>query len=255
MNVQSAAHTYIGDEGIDIIHKPSLLFLDEPTSGLDSTSAFSVVEKVKDIAKGGSIVLMTTHQPSFRIPLLLNRITVLARGRLIYLGGPHALPTHLSGFGRPVPENENSIEYLLDVIKEYDESTVGLDPLVLFQRDGIKPDLVARTPIPKTPKTQTPQTPYTKIPDASKHISLRSHAFSSKAPAPDSSQFDYDEDGKDDENFDNSIERTIPSHTPINQQSGVYNQRLASQFYKRVLSLALPWCKGYPSSSTIMDSG
>lgn len=138
------------------------------------------------------------------------------------MGGPHALPTHLSGFGRPVPENDNSIEYLLDVIKEYDESTVGLDPLVLFQRDGIKPDLVARTPIPKTPKTQTPQTPYTKIPAASKYISLRSHA---------------------------------PSHTPINQQSGVYNQRLASQFYKRVLSLALPWCKGYPSSSTIMDSG
>lgn len=92
--LQSAAHTYIGDEGrrgvsggerrrvsigIDIIHKPSLLFLDEPTSGLDSTSAFSVVEKVKDIAKSGSIVLMTIHQPSFRIQMLLDRITVLAR--------------------------------------------------------------------------------------------------------------------------------------------------------------------------------
>lgn len=91
---QSATHTYIGDEGrrgvsggerrrvsigIDIIHKPSLLFLDEPTSGLDSTSAYSVVEKVKDIARGGSIVLMTIHQPSFRIQLLLDRITVLAR--------------------------------------------------------------------------------------------------------------------------------------------------------------------------------
>lgn len=94
MNVQSAAHTYIGDEGtrgvsggerrrvcigVDIVHKPSLLFLDEPTSGLDSTSAFSVVEKVKDIAKGGSIVLLTIHQPSFRIQLLPDRITVLAR--------------------------------------------------------------------------------------------------------------------------------------------------------------------------------
>ena len=65
--------------GIDIIHKPSLLFLDEPTSGLDSTSAFSVVEKVKDIARSGSIVLMTIHQPSFRIQMLLDRITVLAR--------------------------------------------------------------------------------------------------------------------------------------------------------------------------------
>lgn len=79
MNVQSAAHTYIGDEGtrgvsggerrrvcigVDIVHKPSLLFLDEPTSGLDSTRAFSVVEKVKDIAKGGSIVL-SDHPPAF----------------------------------------------------------------------------------------------------------------------------------------------------------------------------------------------
>lgn len=151
------------------------------------------------------------------------------------MGGPHALPSHLSGFGRPVPENENSIEYLLDVIKEHDESTVGLDPLVLFQRDGIKPDLVARTPIRKTTKKQTPrppQTHYTKTLAASKHISLRSHAFSSKSPAADSSQFDYDEDDEDDENFSNSIERTIPSHTPMYQQSGVYNQRLTSQFYK-----------------------
>lgn len=71
--MQSTIHTYIGDEGrrgvsggerirvsigIDIIHKPSLLFLDEPTSGIDSTSAYSVVEKVRDIARGGSIVLI-----------------------------------------------------------------------------------------------------------------------------------------------------------------------------------------------------
>jgi ABC-type multidrug transport system ATPase subunit len=51
--------------GVDIIHKPSLLFLDEPTSGLDSTSVFSVVEKVKDIARKGCIVLMTIHQQCF----------------------------------------------------------------------------------------------------------------------------------------------------------------------------------------------
>lgn len=94
MAMQSATHTYIGNDatrgvsggerrrvsiGTDIIHKPSLLFLDEPTSGLDSTSAFSVVEKVKDIARSGSIVLMTIHQPSFRIQMLLDHIAVLAR--------------------------------------------------------------------------------------------------------------------------------------------------------------------------------
>ena len=152
------------------------------------------------------------------------------------MGSPHALPTHLSGFGRPIPDNENSIEYLLDVIKEYDESTVGLDPLVLYQRDGIKPDQVARTPIPKTPKT--PRTPYAKTPAASKHISLRSNAFSSRntTPGPNSSQFDFDyeleeEDEDEDEDFDNSLERITTSHTQMQLHSGVYNPRLASQFY------------------------
>ncbi|KAK0588034.1 hypothetical protein LWI29_033163 [Acer saccharum] len=256
LGLQSAMHTYIGDEGrrgvsggerrrvsigIDIIHKPSLLFLDEPTSGLDSTSAYSVVEKVKDIALGGSIVLMTIHQPSYRIQMLLDRITILARGRLIYMGSPVALPAHLSNFGRPVPDGENTLEYLLDVIKEYDESNVGLEPLVLYQRDGIKPDQVTRTPVPRTPKT--PRTPYMRTPGSkhiprSKHtINLRSQGFSSGNGTPklDSSQIDYyddDDDDDDDNEFDNSLERKTVAATPMNMQSGVYNHHLASHFYK-----------------------
>ncbi|XP_040998222.1 ABC transporter G family member STR-like [Juglans microcarpa x Juglans regia] len=244
LGLQTATHTYIGDEGrrgvsggerrrvsigVDIIHNPALLFLDEPTSGLDSTSAYNVVEKVKEIARGGSIVLMTVHQPSYRIQMLLDRILVLARGKLIYMGSPLILPAHLSGFGRPVPEGENSLEYLLDVIKEYDESTVGLDPLVLYQRDDIKPDQMARTPIPKTPRT-----PYRSCHAPKHRFSLRSLAFSSATPMtpqPGSGQSEYFEDDDDDENFDNSLERRTV-HTPMSMQSGVYNSRLASHFYK-----------------------
>ncbi|KAF7822211.1 ABC transporter G family member 17-like [Senna tora] len=240
LGLQSAAHTYIGDEGtkgvsggerrrvsigIDIIHKPSLLFLDEPTSGLDSTSAYSVVEKVKAIARGGSIVLMTIHQPTYRIQKLLDQITVLARGRLIYMGRSDALPSYLSGFGRTVPDGENSIEYLLDVIKEYDESTVGLDPFVHYQRDGLKPDQAAMTPVLKTPKN--PRKPHKKMnTPASKH--KISQGFTAGTPTkPDSSHSEYDDDD-DDESFDNSLERT--AQTPRNMPSGgIY---LASQFYK-----------------------
>ncbi|KAL2462350.1 ABC transporter G family member 19 [Abeliophyllum distichum] len=249
LGLTSAMHTYIGNDGtrgvsggerrrvsigIDIIHKPSLLFLDEPTSGLDSTSAFSVVEKVKDIARSGSIVLMTIHQPSFRIQMLLDHITVLARGRLVYMGSPTALPGYLTGFGRPVPDGENSLEYLLDVIKEYDESTVGLDPLVLYQRDGIKPDQVARTPVPKTPRRpKTPITPHHSKSPWSKHFNLRSSQFSNgnMTSSAGSGQYSYNDDGDDDENFDNSLERKT-AQTPRSMISGVYNPRLASHFYK-----------------------
>ncbi|KAF4385285.1 hypothetical protein CsatB_016074 [Cannabis sativa] len=272
LGLQSATHTYIGDEGrrgvsggerrrvsigIDIIHKPSLLFLDEPTSGLDSTSAYSVVEKVKDIARGGSIVLMTIHQPSFRIQILLDRITVLARGRLVYMGSPNGLSAYLDGFGRPVPDTENNLEYLLDVIKEYDEATIGLDPLVLYQRDGTKPDQAARTPIPKPPKAL--RTPYRSGNYSSTHlVNLRSQqGFSSSnmtsGPTSANNFMDYyDEDEDDDEDFNKSLERgrRRPPQTPLH--SGVFSSSynnpppLASQFYKDFSSWVYNGVKGTP---------
>nr|GMD10645.1 ABC transporter G family member 17-like [Ipomoea batatas]GMD11849.1 ABC transporter G family member 17-like [Ipomoea batatas] len=253
LGLTSCAHTYIGDEGrrgvsggerrrvsigIDIIHKPSLLFLDEPTSGLDSTSAYSVVEKVKDIAKSGSIVLMTIHQPSFRIQVLLDQITVLARGRLVYSGSPNDLSGFLSGFGRPVPDGENGLEYLLDVIKEYDESTVGLDPLVQYQFDGVKPNQFSMNTVPKTPKTiKTPRN-HPKSPWI-KPMSFISSQFSIGASAAD---YGHEEDD-DDDDFTNSLERKT-AHTPM--QSGVYNPRLASHFYKDFSVWVYNGVKGTP---------
>jgi ABC-type multidrug transport system ATPase subunit len=128
---QYSRNTYIGDEGtrgvsgsewrhvsigVDIIHGPTLLFLDEPTSGLDSTSAHSVIEKVHDIACARSTLVLTIHQPSSRILLLLlEQVIILARGQLMYSDGPKEVGAHL---GRMVPKGENSIEHLLDVIQE-----------------------------------------------------------------------------------------------------------------------------------------
>ncbi|CAM8937010.1 unnamed protein product [Rhodiola kirilowii] len=259
LGLQSATHTYIGDEGrrgvsggerrrvsigIDIIHKPSLLFLDEPTSGLDSSSAFSVVEKVKEIARGNSIVLMTIHQPSFRIQQLLDRITILARGRLIYLGSPMALSAHLTGFGRPVPEGENGLEYLLDVIKEYDESTVGLEPMVVYQRDDVKP-----TPEEKTPmrKIKTPRPSYKHTPVSNGAINLTSRGFTRASMTP-AGQLDseyYDDEDEDD--FDKSLERKSIRSSIHNANSGVYNPRLASHFYKDFSVWVYNGVKGTPN--------
>ncbi|KAK4479206.1 hypothetical protein RD792_014717 [Penstemon davidsonii] len=99
---------------------------------------------------------------------------------------------------RPVPEGENNLEYLLDVIKEYDESFVGLDPLVMYQREVIEPNNMARPPVAKTPKHR--KTPHGKSPWM-KHISLRSGTYSieNMTPRADSGQFgNYDEEDGDD---------------------------------------------------------
>ncbi|KAJ6831126.1 ABC transporter G family member 16 [Iris pallida] len=149
LGLRAAARTIIGDEGhrgvsggerrrvsigTDIIHDPIILFLDEPTSGLDSTSAFMVVNVLRRIARSGSVVVMTVHQPSSRILGLLDRLLFLSRGQTVYFGPPDALPLYLSEFGRPVPDNENRTEFTLDLIRELESSPTGPKPLVEFNR-------------------------------------------------------------------------------------------------------------------------
>ncbi|KAL3526956.1 hypothetical protein ACH5RR_011612 [Cinchona calisaya] len=158
LGLSTTRNTYIGDEGtrgvsggerrrvsigVDIIHGPTLLFLDEPTSGLDSTSAYSVIEKVNDIARTGSTVVLTIHQPSSRILLLLDHLIILARGQLMYQGSPKDVTLHLGRMGRKVPKGENSIEYLIDVIQEYDQSELGVEALAEFALTGMKPPPLA----------------------------------------------------------------------------------------------------------------
>nr|KYP66379.1 ABC transporter G family member 2 [Cajanus cajan] len=154
LGLTSSRNTYIGDEGtrgvsggerrrvsigVDIIHGPSLLFLDEPTSGLDSSSAHSVIEKVHDIARSGSTVILTIHQPSSRIQLLLDHLIILARGQLMFQGSPHDVTQHLARMPRKIPKGENPIELLIDVIQEYDQSDFGVEALAEFARTGLKP--------------------------------------------------------------------------------------------------------------------
>ncbi|KAJ7976232.1 ABC transporter G family member [Quillaja saponaria] len=149
LGLRNAAKTVIGDEGhrgvsggerrrvsigIDIIHDPILLFLDEPTSGLDSTSAFMVVKVLQRIAQSGSIVIMSVHQPSYRILGLLDRLIFLSRGQTVYSGSPTQLPLFFAEFGHPIPENENRTEFALDLIRELEGSPGGTKSLVEFNK-------------------------------------------------------------------------------------------------------------------------
>ncbi|PON75336.1 ABC transporter-like [Parasponia andersonii] len=151
LGLRSAANTIIGDEGhrgvsggerrrvsigIGVIHDPILLFLDEPTSGLDSTSAFMVVKVLKRIAESGSVVVMSVHQPSYRILDLLDRLIFLSDGRMVYKGSPGNLPLFCSAFGYPIPEKANQVEFLLDLISEVEASPAGITSLVEFNKNS-----------------------------------------------------------------------------------------------------------------------
>nr|GMD50797.1 ABC transporter G family member 6-like [Ipomoea batatas] len=147
LGLHNAAKTVIGDEGhrgvsggerrrvsigIDIIHDPIILFLDEPTSGLDSTSAFLVVRVLKRIAQSGSTVIMSIHQPSYRILRLLDRLIILSHGQTVYGGPPENLSEFFADFGHPIPDNENRTEFALDLIQELESKPDGTKCLVDF---------------------------------------------------------------------------------------------------------------------------
>ncbi|XP_043705401.1 ABC transporter G family member 6-like [Telopea speciosissima] len=149
LGLRNAAKTVIGDEGhrgvsggerrrvsigTDIIHDPIILFLDEPTSGLDSTSAFMVVKVLQRIAQSGSIVIMSIHQPSYRIIGLLDRMIFLSRGQTVFRGPPSTIPQFFAEFGHPIPEKENRTEFALDLIRELEVSPGGTKGLVEFQK-------------------------------------------------------------------------------------------------------------------------
>ncbi|CAA6661332.1 unnamed protein product [Spirodela intermedia] len=110
-------------------HRP---LLDEPTSGLDSSSAFQVVQVLQGIARSGSVVVMSVHQPSSRILSLLDRLLFLSRGRALYSGPPAGLPEFFAGFGHPVPEKESRTEFTLDLILELEISPGGTDALAEY---------------------------------------------------------------------------------------------------------------------------
>ncbi|KMZ57915.1 ABC transporter G family member [Zostera marina] len=132
LGLGNARNTIIGDEGhrgvsggerrrvsigVGIVHDPIILFLDEPMSGLDSTSAFMVVNVLQKIARAGSIVMMSIHQPSSRILGLLDHLIFLSRGNCVFTGTPDDLQPFFSDFGYPIPENENRTEFALDLIR------------------------------------------------------------------------------------------------------------------------------------------
>ena len=49
---------------LELCGNPSLLYLDEPTSGLDSVSTMTLVKLFSSLAKRGTTVIATIHQPS-----------------------------------------------------------------------------------------------------------------------------------------------------------------------------------------------
>ncbi|CAI0466722.1 unnamed protein product [Linum tenue] len=103
---------------VELVHNPAVLLIDEPTSGLDSGSALNVVQLLQSMAaEHGKTVVLTIHQPGFRVLKLLDRVLLLSNGAALYEGTLASLEERLISAGSCIPRHVNVLEFAIDVLK------------------------------------------------------------------------------------------------------------------------------------------
>jgi ABC-2 type transport system ATP-binding protein len=78
------------DVALGIIGRPELLFLDEPTTGFDPEARRDFWELIRDLARTGTTIVLTTHYLE-EAEELANRVGVINNGRLIAAAAPAEL--------------------------------------------------------------------------------------------------------------------------------------------------------------------
>ncbi|XP_016451309.1 ABC transporter G family member 5-like [Nicotiana tabacum] len=103
--------------GVELIHDPGVLILDEPTSGLDSTSAVQIIDMLKTMAVTRSrTIILSIHQPCYRIMKLFNSILLLANGTILHHGTIEQLSLRLILMGLQLPLHVNILEFAIESI-------------------------------------------------------------------------------------------------------------------------------------------
>ena len=103
---------------VALLKKLDVIYLDEPTSGLDSASASSIMKFITQVTKEHNLISLTTiHQPSTAVYNSFDKVMILSKGRVAYMGnsGPEATK-YFSGLGHQISNNMNPAEFMVDLV-------------------------------------------------------------------------------------------------------------------------------------------
>ena len=102
--------------GVELITDPNLIFLDEQTTGLDSFTATSVMEILKDLANKGRTIIQTIHQPNSDIFKMMDRLMLLAKGKVIYFNKASLAVDYFARINFKCPELSNPSDYFMSIM-------------------------------------------------------------------------------------------------------------------------------------------
>ena len=112
------------DIAMSLIGNPPVIFLDEPTTGLDPQVRIEVWEAVKELARGGTTVLLTTQYLD-EAEQLADRIAILHEGAIIANGTLAELKQLLPPAKVEYVEKQPSLEDIFLSIVGHDTTTAS----------------------------------------------------------------------------------------------------------------------------------
>lgn len=142
------------DLAMSLVGRPRILFLDEPTTGLDPASRRRLWEVVRDLARTGTTVFLTTQYLE-EADQLADRVAVLDGGRIVAEGTADELKARVGGghvtlrladeptlrrvadaFGATTPGVETDVEALTVVVPSTGDVGALRDLLAVLDREG-----------------------------------------------------------------------------------------------------------------------
>uniref|UniRef100_A0A7S0EUT3 ABC transporter domain-containing protein n=1 Tax=Hanusia phi TaxID=3032 RepID=A0A7S0EUT3_9CRYP len=98
---------------VELVRNPSILLLDEPTSGLDSAAAENIMQHLSHLAKMGTTVVCTIHQPPSEVWANFDKFLLLSKGKCLYFGTASTTVDYFGRMGYPCPGQSNPADFFL----------------------------------------------------------------------------------------------------------------------------------------------
>jgi ABC-2 type transport system ATP-binding protein len=118
-----------------LLNEPALVILDEPSLGLDPVGMVEVRELIKNIAKEGMTVFLSSHL-LFEVQQVCSHVTIIHKGVALVsdtienvehkIKGPASLQIEVTKLTNTIVENVKKLSFVIDVKTEGNKFTIAL---------------------------------------------------------------------------------------------------------------------------------
>ncbi|MEW6379067.1 MAG: ATP-binding cassette domain-containing protein [bacterium] len=123
--------------------QPQVIILDEPTSGLDPMGVSAIMKLLKKLnQEEGITMIMATHMVDL-VPLFINRLAILRRGRIVRVGTPEDI-FHDTPMIRDAKLRLPRVAHLLEILKKEDHLGLEKIPLTIGEARRAIVNLMSR---------------------------------------------------------------------------------------------------------------